>query len=248
MKPLLLFDVDGTIAESGKSIDTDIHKELINLVDKYDLGIVGGGKFEKIIDQIYSKNCEKIFKHIFSECGCVYHKLNELNEYDKIYVKELRKHPKYENINKLIKVCLKYLSEVDYILTGNFVDLRNGIIYVSLIGMCANQEERDYFIEIDKKENIRKKLINILREQKYIQGITVLEGGSVGIGIYPNEYDKIQVLDVLDEYINNSNISYFGDKYTEEGNDYKLLTDNRIKGYPVNNLQETKNILKKLIN
>ena len=93
-------------------------------------------------------------------------------------------------------------------------------------------------------------MIEILKEETKKLGtenIQILEGGSVGIGIYPKEYGKLQVLDTLSNYVKFSSISYFGDKYTEEGNDYEIITDNRIKGYPVNNPNDTKKILETLI-
>ena len=46
-------------------------------------------------------------------------------------------------------------------MTGHFIDLRNGIIYIRLIGMQANEDERMYFKDLDNTFNIRKKLITI---------------------------------------------------------------------------------------
>jgi phosphomannomutase len=249
MKPLLLFDVDGTIAESGKTIDQDILNVLTELTKNYDLGIVGGGKYEKIIDQISNT---KIFTHIFAECGCVYYKLNSnlsnLSNYQLVYKKNIRTHPVYKQINQLIKLALGFLSQVDYDLTGHFIDLRNGIIYISLIGMVALEEERKYFIQLDKKQNIRKTLIDLLvnkaQELQINNQVKILEGGAVGIGIYPVEYGKAQVLDSLSDY---TDISYFGDKYTPDGNDYELISHQKIKGYPVDSIEDTTNILKKLV-
>jgi phosphomannomutase len=242
MKPLLLFDVDGTIAESGEKVENSLMKVFEQLVNHYDLGIVGGGKYEKIIDQL---NDSKLFIHIFSECGCVYHKLNENNgTYDLIYKENIRLHPLYNDINKLIKVALNFLSKVNYTLTGNFIDLRNGIIYISLIGMVANNEERKYFMKLDKEENIRKKLIKLLHvksiELNISENVKILEGGSVGIGIYPIEYGKKQVLNSLLEY---TNISYFGDKYSKDGNDYELIMNHKVNGFPIDFVNETEKIL-----
>ncbi len=243
MKPLLLFDVDGTIAESGQVINKEIFNLLTELSKKYDLGIVGGGKYSKILEQI---NNSTIFTHIFAECGCVYYKLVD-NNYCLVYEKNIRLHSLYIKINQLIKVALKFLSQVDYTLTGHFIDLRNGIIYVSLIGMVATLEERKYFIELDKEQNIRKKLITLLidkaTELNINEQVKILEGGSVGIGIYPIEYGKKQVLEQLTDY---SSISYFGDKYTEEGNDYELITHPTITGYPVDSIYDTIKILTNL--
>ena len=244
MKPLLLFDVDGTIVESGQQISTGLLELFEKLTEFYDLGIVGGGKYEKILDQIINQN---IFTHVFAECGCVYYKLDN-NKYNLIYKKNIRTHPLYKQINQLVKVALAFLSQVDYTLTGHFVDLRNGIIYISLIGMVALEEERKYFIDLDKEQNIRQKLIDLLIEKATQLGIEdhvqILEGGSVGIGIYPGEYGKKQVLEHLVDY---DNISYFGDKYTPNGNDYELITHEKIIGYPVDSITDTFNILNNLL-
>ena len=141
------------------------------------------------------------------------------------------------------------MSQVDYTITGNFIDLRCGIIYISLIGMTATNEEREYFKNIDKKEKIRQQLLEILlKEAEKIgieESVSILEGGSVGISIYPVEYDKIQVLETIskDKY----NIFYFGDKYLPSGNDYKLLTNENVTGYKINKKEETFDILKQFL-
>jgi phosphomannomutase len=240
MTSLLLFDVDGTIAESGEQVSDEMLKLFMKLSHKYDIGIVGGGKFEKIIDQLQFSH---IFKHIFSECGCVYHKRNVIN-YDCFYRKNLREHPLYPKINILVKTALGFLSTVEYTITGNFIDLRNGIIYISLIGMAATQEERNYFMELDKQQHIREHLITILqekaRELQIENDIKILEGGSVGIGMYPKEYGKEQVLDYVKEY---ETIYYFGDKYLPNGNDYELIVHPRTIGHMVDSVEDTKKIL-----
>lgn len=240
-RKLLLFDIDGTLAESGKKIEFCVENILEKLSKKYDIGIVGGGKMEKIAWQLNNNKC---IKHFFTECGCVYH----LND-NHIYTKNIRDHKIYPKINKLIKESLLFLSQVDYNLTGNFVDLRNGIIYVSLIGMVANDQERKYFIEKNKEKNYRTQLIERLKklanELEIIDQITICEGGEVGIGIYPVEYDKTQVLEHLkDDY---NEIHYFGDKYEKNGNDHNIIHHENVIGHPVNNVQDTIRILTELL-
>ena len=143
MNKLLLFDVDGTIAHSGKKIESNMFHILSSLKERFDIGIVGGGKLDKVLYQLDGFQCN----HYFTECGCVYNKTID-NSLKEIYIKNIRKHELYPKINILIKEVLSYLSKVDYMLTGNFIDLRNGIVYISLIGMLATEEERKYFIEL----------------------------------------------------------------------------------------------------
>ena len=156
MKKLFLFDVDGTIAESGQKMNKDIIELLNNSFknSSTEIGIVGGGKLDKILWQTEDVK----FDHYFSECGCVYNKLannnNNLelslnNSLNLIYEKNIREHSLYNDINVIIKLALKFLSDVDYTLTGNFIDLRTGIIYISLIVLNANEDERNYFTPLN---------------------------------------------------------------------------------------------------
>jgi len=115
MKKLLLFDVDGTICDSGKIISSQMASQLNSLANlDYVLGIVGGGAFNKILYQLDEK---VIPEYIFSECGSVYHKFNfNSNNYELININNLRLEPEYPQINQLVKTCLKYISETDYLM------------------------------------------------------------------------------------------------------------------------------------
>ena len=249
MTKILLFDVDGTLVESSHEIKNDMVDVLNSLKKKgYEMGIVGGGKLDKILQQFENK---VIFNHYFTECGCIYNKNLSDNELDLhlIYKKDVRTHYLYDKINLLIKHVLYFLSKVDYTLTGHFIDLRSGIIYISLIGMLANLNERAYFIELDKKHNYRHNLIielkNKARELDIIYKVDIVEGGSVGIAIYPVEYDKVQVI----KFINKDNydeIHYFVDKYNFGGNDYNIINHPDVIGNCVDFPEETLSILNNL--
>lgn len=229
-------------------MEIDMKKMIQSLTDNYDIGIVGGGKLENILRQLGENN---YFHHYFSECGCVYYEnesITQLNLIEK-YSKNLRDHHLYPQINVLIKIALLFLSQVDYTITGNFIDLRNGIVYISLIGMSATQDERKYFISLDKKHQYRKLLLQLLKhkakELNINDSIQICEGGTVGIAIYPTEYDKTQVYEhVKDKY---SEIHYFGDKYLEDGNDYHIINHFKIIGHCVDSVQDTKDILLQLL-
>ncbi len=240
---LFLFDVDGTLAESSQKLSPKMKDilEKLKTANNTEIGIVGGGKYEKIKEQLDGLSVH----HLFSESGCVYH-----NNDVEIHRKNLRQHTLYPKINIIIKTALKFLSEVDYEITGHFVDLRSGIIYFSLIGMVATQEERKKFMELDEKNNYRNRLINILKDKAKELNIEneldILEGGSVGVGIYPKEWDKEQVLEYLPKTIYNE-IYYFGDKYSEKGNDYRLLNNTRVYGFNVDKPEDTMYYLQKFI-
>jgi len=239
MKKLLLFDIDGTIAESSQLVSQEMISKITEKIEAgYDIGIVGGGTFEKATSQLGPLK----IMHYFTECGCVYHTRDAYGGIYNVYKKNIREHPLYSKINILIKEALQFLSKVDYEITGHFIDLRNGIIYISLIGMVATLEERAHFIKLNNKNNYRKRIISLLKnkawELKIEKDLVISEGGMVGIGIYPKEYDKVQVMDVVGKY-GYSEIHYFGDKYEEDGNDYHILNHKDIIPHRVNSLEDT---------
>jgi len=239
LRLLILFDIDGTIAESSQSISADMIAKITEKIGAgYDIGIVGGGTFEKATSQLGPLK----IMHYFTECGCVYHTRDSYGSIINVYKKNIRQHPLYPKINILVKDALQFLAKVDYEITGHFIDLRNGIIYISLIGMVATLEERAQFIELNNMHNYRKKLIKLLKnkawELKIENDIVIAEGGTVGVGIYPKEYDKVQVMEIIQPF-GYEEIHYFGDKYEEDGNDYHLLNHKDIIAHRVDSLQDT---------
>ena len=244
---ILLFDVDGTLCESSKIISNEMALMLNKLItNNYEIGIVGGGTFEKIQFQL---NNWVSPHYIFSECGSVYYKLDvKSKSYILINKNNLRLEPEYIKINKLIKTCLKFISSVDYLVSGNFIDLRNGLIYVSLVGMVGTDEERENFIKLDNIHEYRLRLIDLLKADAFKSHIgnylDICLGGSVGIAIYPKKWNKVQVLNWLSPISNQ--IHYFGDKYLPNGNDYMLLSNELIIPHCVDSPEQTLLLLQKI--
>ena len=240
MTVLLLFDVDGTITESGQKISQTM-TNTINSIDtkKYQLGIVGGGSLDKILIQLQNKIN---FTHYFTQCGSVYHLYNHIdNSFKNIYTKNIKTSFRYIQINKLIKIAFGFLSNVDYNLCGHHIDIRDGLVYISLIGLNATNDERENFINIDKIYNYRQNLLNLLIQKSSelcFDNIDIVLGGTVGIAIYPSEFDKSQIMNHIDisKY---TNIYYFADQYKENGNDFKLINNEYIIGRPVDSVQQT---------
>jgi phosphomannomutase len=240
---LFLFDVDGTICESGKIITNDMATQLNLLMSNgHHVGIVGGGTFEKIMYQLNNKISPQ---YIFSECGSVYHILNNNFSYECINKNNLRSEESYPKINMLVKHCLKFISNISCNVSGNFIDLRNGLIYVSLVGMVATDDERKVFIEEDKICHYRNNLINELKtiaSTINLNDVDICLGGSVGVAIYPKKWNKTQVLNFIEINMYDS-IYYFGDKYELNGNDYDLLNHKLIVPHCVDNPDDTYNII-----
>lgn len=217
---LYLFDMDNTLTQSGEVVGHEIMTSLRMLREKgHELGIVGGGAHKKIREQL--GDCYEMFCHLFSECGCVYHRNGIFQE-----SKNLRNnHPRARMlIDVLIKKALEILAVAPYSLGGHMVDIRTGIVYISCVGMTATNAERRYFLEhhISYRDHLLNQLRARLSEIDCKDEIEIRKGGSVGIALFPKGWDKSQVINMLllDRY---QEIWYFGDSTGPDGNDESLL-------------------------
>jgi phosphomannomutase len=233
---LFLFDVDGTLVESGQIIQQPMIECLKQLAFRGELGIVGGGTYEKIKSQL--GEVLSLFKYVFAESGSSFYQNNQL-----IHQNYIKQHQSYSSINNLKKIALKFLSTVDYDLVGHLLDQRDGLLYISLIGMQANQLERNNFIQLDHLHHYRKRLLDLLIKENQDEEVEITLGGSVGIGINLKTWNKAQVL----AYLPKDKIYYFGDKYLPDGNDYPLMMSTSVIGQPVDNLKMTMDKIRNLV-
>ena len=240
-KILLIFDIDIIIVKSdkiNKSIEPNIKIMIEKLYSKgYTIGIISYSGIDKIINEISGNN---FIKHYFCEYGNIYYKNNITNKIklEKIYTKNFKNHKYYIMIDFLVKKSLFYLSVVDYMLRGNHIDIKYGFVYISLIGMQSNQEEKKEYIKNDKLFFYRKRLMgyldNELYKTIYYNKILIKEAGKYGIIIYPEENDKYQIIDHIKNSYNE--IHYFGECNSIWSNNYKIMNSKNIIGHNLHNL------------
>lgn len=226
---LLLFDIDGTLAPSAQQITTDMLKMLTNLSKLYNLGLVGGGTYDKIMWQMNDRI--DMFKYVFAECGSVVYKNG-----GKILEKNMMEYVERKLINRIIKKCLRLIADFPVLHNGHMVDVRNGLIYVSPSGMQANLEERSLFIEADNKHRLRDQMIEKLKKIDTDDKLEIVKGGQTGISIYPKGWNKAQVVEMIED---DETIHFFGDRTEPDGNDYPLYIHPRVIGHSVKSWNDT---------
>jgi hypothetical protein len=106
--------------------------------------VVGGSDLAKAKEQL-GQDFLEIVDWGFPENGLQAFKDGKLIE-----VQSLKKHLGEDNIKRLIKWILRYISELDIpVMRGTFIEFRNGMMNVSPIGRNCSQEERDDFEKYD---------------------------------------------------------------------------------------------------
>jgi phosphomannomutase len=109
--------------------------------------------------------------------------------------------------------------------TGNFIELRNGMINISPIGRSCLQQERDEFEIYDKKHKIREKMINVLKEKFELFNLQFSIGGQISMDVFIRGWDKTYCLRFLKDY---EKIYFYGDKTEKGGNDYEIFVHPRV--------------------
>lgn len=244
MSKLLLFDVDGTLTIPRNKINDDMIDTLKKIKENndFDIGFVGGSDLTKQIEQIGSENMY-LFKWKFTENG-----LKSYNENDTlIHSKSMIEYIGEDKYQKLINIILKLLSEIELPKKrGNFIELRTGMVNISPIGRGCSQSERDEFEQYDKKNNIRKKLIEKIKlelgNDSYNLNFSI--GGQISIDIFPRGWDKTYCLQFVQYKYDK--IYFFGDKTMIGSNDYEIFMDSRVKGNSVETYKDTINLINNL--
>lgn len=251
MASIILFDLDGTLAYSTKTVSDEMHKVLLQLKRLgYTLGIVGGEEHRECIKQLGKST--RLFDYIFSECGSVTFKLDNDQRYNEISRRDIVERLGSLLIKRIGNTFLNELSNDEYIDTLNFgqygvklpthVDIRSGLIYLTPIGIDSDDLYRNLFVEYDNNNNWRSHVINVLSNSTLDTDLIYTMGRSVEIACYPETWNKAQVV----PYVKSegfTKIYFFGDKTDIFGNDYPLYISPHVIGYSVSDPDDTMRLL-----
>jgi len=224
-KILVLFDVDGTLTEPREEVEKFMQEFLVKLKSKVVIGVVGGSDLVKQQEQM-GKNVINDFDYSFSENGLVAYKNGALIGKEAIhtYLGE-------ENIKSVVNFVLHYIADLDIpVKRGTFIEFRTGMMNISPIGRNCSKEERNAYEAYDLKNNIRKTMVEAMREKFAHLNLTFSIGGQISFDMFPTGWDKTYSLKYIaeDEY---DEIHFFGDKTFPGGNDYEMFTHPRVKGH-----------------
>lgn len=230
---LALFDVDGTLTEPRAEAEPEMHAFLRELRSKITVGIVGGSDLVKQQEQL-GRNITNEADYSFSENGLVAYKNGVL-----IAKQAIHKHLGEENIKELVNFVLKYIADLDIpVKRGTFIEFRAGMINISPIGRNCSREERNDYEKYDLEHNIRKTMVEVLRNKFAHLNLTYSIGGQISFDVFPQGWDKTYCLNHigLDEY---DHIHFFGDKTFEGGNDHEIFVHPRVVGHTVTGPADT---------
>ena len=227
-----LFDMDGTLTPPRGAMKYDMAAALSKLQNAgFNVGIVTGSSMDYIVQQ-----CGVMFDlSPVDYLNIDYFPCNGTKRYkyspgkrvaDLVYEKHMSEQIGKDVYSDIIYELASFQCRVgkapygrDLPLTGNFIDCRGSMINWCPIGRNASKKERELWVKLDLKHNIRVNILNSYFNIDMFDNLAVKLGGSTSFDIFPNGWDKTYV---LSNFSDNDQIWFFGDKCDGDGNDKEL--------------------------
>lgn len=223
-KKLISFDLDDTLAITKSPISDKMSSLLVELLKKYEVCIISGGKFEQfknqVIDRLEASHLELRKLHLMPTCGTRYYRYDEIEEDWKMqYAEDLSTEQK-KRIIAVLEEEAKKLGLWREKTWGDIIEDRNSQITYSALGQQAPPEEKYKWAH--EQAEAKKQLREAVAER--LPDLEVRLGGSTSVDITRPGIDKAygtkKLIDELE--ISKDEILFVGDKLEEGGNDYPV--------------------------
>jgi HAD superfamily hydrolase (TIGR01484 family) len=243
LNKLIVFDLDGTLAESKAAIDPEMAGLLNKLLGVAKVAIISGGDWPQFQKQVLAKlpqkeNLKNL--NILPTCGTKYYRYR--SGWKKLYAEDFTK----AEANTIIDSLQKAVAESG-LKTGKTwgkqIEDRGSQITFSALGQQAPLDaKKDFDPDYTKRKKIKVLLDTTLPQ------FSVTMGGATSIDITKKGIDKAYGIYKLHEIldIKISKTIFIGDALFEGGNDNPATTTG-VACIPVKNIQETKKVIETII-
>jgi len=243
MKKLIVFDLDGTLAPSKSSLDSEMASLLHDLLGVVKIAIISGGAWSQFEKQVLSKlpQDESLARlSILPTCG------TEFFQYTGAWKKLYSEDFKADEREKIVTSLKKAIETAGFHVEktwGEPIEDRGSQITYSALGQRAPLAEKQKW---DPDFAKRKKIKTIL--DALIPEFSVRLGGATSIDVTKPGIDKAYGIKKLQETLGISlkEMIYVGDALFVGGNDYPAEQAGVIS-IPVRGPRETKRVVEAII-
>jgi hypothetical protein len=244
MKQLIVFDLDGTLAESKSQVDTEMSGLLYKLLGFIKVAVISGGDWPQFEKQLLSnlpqgEGLENLF--LLPTCGTKFYKLI-CGKWEKIYSEDFTELEKKRINDALTKAIAEtgFKAENTW---GKLIEDRGSQITYSALGQEAPlTEKKKWDPDFLKREKIKKILdISIPEFSIHLGGTTSVDITKPGID---KAYGIMKLQDTLEIPIHN--MVFIGDALFPGGNDYPVK-EAGVLSIQVRDSHETKRIIEGMI-
>jgi len=243
MKELIVFDLDGTLAESKSSIDAEMSRLLHDLLGIVKMAIISGGdwpQFEKQVLSHLPHDGSLVNLSILPTCGTKLYQYKV--DWKKLYSEDFSADEKAKIISSLKKAVAQAGFKVEKV-WGEVIEDRGSQITFSALGQQAPLDEKKKW---DPDFSKRKKIKAIL--DPLIPGFSVRMGGATSIDVTKPGIDKAYGIGKLRDVLGISlqEMIFVGDALFPGGNDYPAEQAG-VVSIPVQGPHETKRVVETII-
>jgi phosphomannomutase len=243
MKKLIVFDLDGTLAESKSPLDAEMSKLLTALLGVVKVSIISGGNWTQFEKQVLSNLPQKEqLKNLFllPTCGTKFYKYQ--SGWRLLYSEDFTNEEKEKIISSLNQVMTSTRYKEKQV-WGEIIEDRGSQVTFSALGQQAPIEEKKKW---DPNFSRRKKMKAAL--DKLIPEFSVSLGGATSIDITKPGIDKAYGIRKLRDTLGIAihDMIFIGDDLFAGGNDHPA-TETGIVTIQVRDVQETKRVIETII-
>jgi len=243
VKKLIIFDLDGTLAESKSSLDTEMAGLLHDLLGIVKVAVISGGDWPQFEKQLLSNlaHDERLVNlSLLPTCGTKFFQYT--GDWKKLYSEDLTAEEKEKIISSLKAAVDAAGFKVEKI-WGEVIEDRGSQVTFSALGQQAPLEEKDKWDpDFSKRKKIKASL------DKFIPEFSVRLGGTTSIDVTKPGIDKAYGIRKLRDLLGISlkEMIFIGDALFVGGNDYPAK-EAGVVSIPVRGPSETKPVTEAII-
>jgi phosphomannomutase len=240
MKTLVVFDLDGTLAESKSPIDAEIAHLLDSLLDIVNVAVISGGAWQQFETQVLAHlSPGEQLRHLslLPTCGTKFYAYQ--SSWEQLYSEDFSEAEKTKIINSLKQAIASSDCKIERRLWGEVIEDRGSQITFSALGQQAPLEEKKKWDpDFAKRKKIKADLDVLIPE------FSVRLGGAPSIDVTKHGIDKAygirKLRDILCTGI--EQMIFIGDAIFPGGNDYPAKEAGALT-IEVRNPHETKRVI-----
>lgn len=224
MKKVIAFDLDDTLAITKSPISDEMSQLLTALLEKYEVCIISGGKYEQfskqVVDRLEAPKHLLNRLHLMPTCGTRYYRYDELDDKWVLQYAEDLSDAQKTQIMTVLEDSAKTVGLWEESPAGDIIEDRGSQVTYSALGQQATPEDKYAWAE--KNAELKKEFREMVAQK--LPDLEVRLGGSTSIDITRIGIDKAygmrKLIEAID--IDQNEILFVGDKLQEGGNDYPV--------------------------
>jgi phosphomannomutase len=224
VKKVIAFDLDDTLAVTKSPITPRMAGLLTELMDRYEVCVISGGKFgqfkTQVVDQLSATPKQLARLHLMPTSGTRYYRYDVTrNGWQAVYEEDLTADQK-QRITDVARASAEEVGLWPSEPYGPVIEDRGSQISMSLLGQNAPAEKK---YEWAKKNSAKREELRALVASR-LPEFEVRAGGTTTLDITRKGIDKAYGMAKLLEHmsIGKADVLFVGDKLEAGGNDYPV--------------------------